>query len=112
MAGRRKNILDVYRELKKREPDFVLAFGDEQFFTFYMADAHRVHDALPDIRIEHERVDFIRIHKLLFQQLVSRHRITKVAVASVARTKKPDGTYSYRVADRYDLADRSGDSPA
>ena len=34
-----------------------------------MADAYRVNEALPDVQIEHERYDFIRIHNLAFLPL-------------------------------------------
>jgi len=93
----KKNILDVYRDFKKRDPNTIYAFGDAQFFTFYMADAHRIHEALPDMRIEHERFDFIRVHSLSFFSLAARLKAVGVRVAMVARETMPSGAYSYRI---------------
>ena len=62
-----------------------------------MADAHRVHNALPDLQIEHERYDYLRIHKLAFFPTAARLKVTGVRVAMVARSKRPSGGYSYRI---------------
>lgn len=98
MAAKRKNILDVYRDFKKRDPEMTYAFGDAQFFTFYMADAHRIHNALPDIAIEHERYDFIRVHNLAFLPLAARLKAAGVRVAMVARVKSPSGAFNYSIS--------------
>ncbi len=102
MPAKRKNILDVYRDFKKKDPNYAYAFGDEQFFTFYMADAHHVHDVLPDMRIEHERYDFLKVHKLLFLPLAAKLQMLGVKTAMVARTKTPQGNYTYSVSARSD----------
>lgn len=105
MAAKRKNILDVYRDFKKRDPEMTYAFGDAQFFTFYMADAHRIHNALPDVRIEHERYDFIRVHNLAFLQLAARLKSVGVRLAMVARRLEKAGTYSYAISGHFDDGD-------
>ena len=43
-VAKQRNILDVYRDFKKKDPSVVYAFGDAEFFTFYMADSHRKDD--------------------------------------------------------------------
>ena len=96
MAAKR-NILDVYRDFRKKDPSVCYAFGDAEFFTFYMTDAHRVHNALPDLRIEHERCDILRIHKLAFFPTAARLKAGGVRVAMVARTKAQNGGYTYRI---------------
>lgn len=93
----KKNILDVYRDFRKEDPSVCYAFADAEFFTFYMTDAHRVHEALPDLRIEHQRVDFLRIHKLAFFPTAARLKAQGVRVAMVARTQAQNGGYTYRI---------------
>ena len=102
MPVKRKNILDVYRDFKKKDPSYASAFGDEQFFTFYMTDAHRVHDALPDMPIERERYEYLKVHKLLFLSLAAKLQMLGVKTAMVARTKTPQGNYTYSVSARSD----------
>ena len=34
----KKDILDVYRDFRKKEPSVCYAFGDAEFFMFYMTD--------------------------------------------------------------------------
>lgn len=68
-----------------------------EFFTFCMTDAHCVHNALPDLQIEHERCDFLRIHKLAFFPTAARLKAGGVRVAMVARTKAQNGGYTYRI---------------
>ena len=71
-----------------------------------MTDAHRVHNALPDLKIEHERVDFLRIHKLALFPTAARLKAQGVRVAIVARTKAENGGYTYRIDGySYDVSD-------
>lgn len=100
--AKKRGILQVYRDFHEKDHDYVHAFGDAEFFTFYMAEAHRVHDALPDIPIERDRCDFIRVHKLAFFPLAARLKATGVRVAMVARKAKPSGGYSYAISGRSD----------
>ena len=46
-----RNILDAYGSLKKEDPSYVYAMPSTEVLTFFMADAHRIHEALPDVQI-------------------------------------------------------------
>lgn len=106
--AKRKNILDVYRDFKKKNPDHLLAFGDAEFFTFYMADAHKVNQALPDMRVERRmNCDIMRVHALAFPQLASRLMASGVKFATVARKISADGNWAYSISGRSDDGEKA-----
>ena len=101
--AKRLDILDVYRDFRKKDPGYIHAFGDAEYFTFYMSDAHRINEALPDVPIERgNRCEQIRVHKLAFFPLAARLKAQGVKVAMVARTLLPSGVYAYEVSGRSD----------
>lgn len=101
--ARRVDILDVYRDFRKRDPGYVHAFADAEYFTFYMTDAHRINESLPDVLIERgNRCDQVRIHKLAFFTLAARLQAAGVKVAIVGRTLIPSGNYRYAITARSD----------
>lgn len=105
--AKRKNILDVYRDFKKRDPDYIRAFGDAEFFTFYMADAHKVNQALPDVRVERgPQCDILRVHKLGFPLLATRLMVAGVKFATVGRRLSVNGTWIYSISGRSDDGDK------
>lgn len=98
----KKNVLDWYRELRATDESYIYAMPGVETFTFYMRDAHRIHDALPDVPIQKNRVEEIVVHKLAFFPLAARLKAKGVKVALVARELDKDGNFRYWVESRSD----------
>lgn len=98
----KKNVLDAYREFQKNDPGYIHAFAAGDYFTFYMSDAHRINEALPDVPIERRRCEQINVHKLAIFPLAARLKAKGIKVAIVGRTLQPSGDYAYEVTGRSD----------
>ena len=99
--AKRLDILDVYRDFRKKDSGCILAFGDAEYFNFYMSDAHRVNEAILDVPIERgNRCEQIRVLKHEFFQLAARLKAQGATVVMVARTLPPSGVYVYAVSGR------------
>lgn len=96
---KRRNILDVYRQLKKRDADAVFAFETASHVTFYMADAHVVHALQPDVPIERERTDFCRLHRIRFQSMRWLFGARGLHCRIVRRRRLPSGIFAYRAEE-------------
>ena len=95
-------MLDAFRRLRDRYPEYLFAFSAGEFFLFVLGDAHRLVELLPDLRIERalSGYDSVRVHKLDIFTLGARLLAKGQKVALVARKTSSAGRTYYEIMYR------------
>jgi len=99
------SLASAYHKLRDdpKNEGYLLAFGVGQFFEFLKSDAHRIHEALPDIQVANENgCDKIQVHSLGFFPFCARLKAMGLKVAMVGRRVAANHKVSYRVVSRSD----------
>jgi len=82
---------------------YLLAFGVGSFFEFLKSDAHRINEALPDVKVVNENgCDKVQVHGLGFFPFCARLKAKGLKVAMVERKAAANHKVNYRVVSRSD----------
>lgn len=98
------SLRDAYRKFRAKDPDYLYAFGQQEFLVFVMGDALKIHTLLPDVALTRPPAgyDTVRVHAQGFYPLVYRLVALGQKVAMVARKTDSHGIVRYSVSDRFD----------
>ena len=98
------SLRDAYRKFRAKAPNYLYAFGQQEFLVFVMGDALKIHEVLPDVVLTKAPAgyDTVRVHSQGFYQLVYRLVALGQKVAMVARKTDAHGKVNYSVTERFD----------
>jgi len=99
------SLASAYHKLRDSPENegYLLAFGVGPVFEFLKSDAHRINEALPDVRVVNENgYDKIQVHSLGFFPFCARLKAKGLKVAMVERRVATNHKVSYRISSRSD----------